>query len=292
MELFSGFEHIVRDNEPLSPYNWFRLGGVAEYFAEPTTPDEVAGLVQRCREENLPFKILGGGSNLLIKDEGTPGLVIHLAAPAFSDITVQGETITAGAGAKLGHVISTAVREGLAGMEELVGIPGTVGGALRGNAGAQTSDIGQWTRSVTVMSSDGEVTVREANDLRFSYRQSNLGGLVILQAQFALEPGDSQTLTKRMQTLWIIRKSQQPTGDQNAGHIFKDPGGVSAASLIDQAGLKGAMVGKAAVCDQYANFITAHPGASSQDVLRLIDLIQGRVSEHLGVELETEIEIW
>src|SRR5437868_13278138 len=130
MPIPAGFEHIVRENEPLARYTWFGVGGPAQYFAEPTNVEELAALVKRCREHGLPVRVLGGGSNLLVRDEGVPGMVIALAAAAFGRIEVAGRKITAGGGAELGHVISTAVREGLAGVEMLVGIGGTLGGVL------------------------------------------------------------------------------------------------------------------------------------------------------------------
>src|SRR3954469_10082967 len=125
MSIPSGFEHIVRENEPLAPHTWFRLGGPAQYFAEPTSVDELTALVRRCHEAGLPVRMLGGGSNLLVRDEGVTGLVVALGAAALGRIDVAGRKVAAGGGAKLGHVISTAVREGLAGLEMLVGIPGT-----------------------------------------------------------------------------------------------------------------------------------------------------------------------
>jgi UDP-N-acetylmuramate dehydrogenase len=292
MELFSGFEHIVSDGEPLAPHTWFRLGGAAEFFAEPTTADELAALVKRCRENDMPVRLLGGGSNVLVRDEGTPGLVVRLSAPAFCEISVKGQTVTAGGGAKLGHVISTSVREGLAGLEQLVGIPGSVGGALHGNAGTHGGDIGQWTRSATVMTRAGELISRRREDLHFAFRHSSLDELVILNAQFALEEEDPRELTKRMQKLWIVKKATQPAGNQAGGCVFKDPGGISAASLIEQAGLKGARIGDAEVGDRDANFIVVSGKATSQDVLRLIDLMRTQVADRLGVELELQIEIW
>ena len=198
MGLISGLEHIVREAEPMARHTWLRLGGPAEYFVEPTAPDELATLVQRCREQDVPVRLLGGGSNLLVRDEGVSGPVVHLAAPAFCDISVQGQIVTAGGGARLAHVISSAVREGLAGLEQLVGIPGTVGGALHGNSGRQHADIGQWTCAATVMTRSGEILTRQRDDLVFAYRQSSLNELVILSAQFRLEEEDSQALTKRM----------------------------------------------------------------------------------------------
>ncbi len=219
-------------------------------------------------------------------------MVVSLADPAFGEITVAGRKITAGGGAKLGHLISVAVREGLAGLEPLVGIPGTVGGALHGNAGSRGGDIGQWTCRATVMTRAGEIIERDRDDLTFAYRESSLDELVILQGQFELEKEDPEELTKRMQKYWIVKKANQPLGHQSAGCIFKNPRGMSAGMLIDQAGLKGSRVGGAEVSDLHANFVVVDNSATSHDVLRLIDLVRSRVAERLGVELETEIEIW
>lgn len=292
MELFDGVEHVVRENEPLAPYTWFRLGGAAQYFAEPTTVDELGLIVRRCYEQDVPIRLIGGGSNVLIPDAGVEGLVLHLSAPAFSEISVAGHLVTAGGGAKLSHVISTAVREGLGGLEQLVGVPGTVGGALHGNAGTQGGDIGQWTRNARVMTRAGEIRTHETDSLNFAHRRSSLDELVILDATFELEKGDQEQLTKRMQTLWIIKKSKQPKTTESTCAIFRDPGGVDAASLIEQAGLKGAELGKASVSERNANFVVAHAGATSQDVIELIQQIKAQVFERTGVELEPTLNIW
>lgn len=293
MSWMTGLEKIVRANEPLAPRTWFRLGGPAEFFAEPQTQEELLTLVQRCHKESIPVRILGGGSNLLIRDEGVPGLVIHLAAPAFCGIKANGQTITAAGGARLGHVISTSVGAGLSGLEALVGIPGTVGGALHGNAGSRGGDIGQWTQSATVLTRQGELQTRKRNELVFAYRQSSLDELVILSAEFSLEDDDPEELARRMQKQWILKKAEQPMGHQNTGRIFRSPRGLSAAMLIDQAGLKGTRVGGAEVCDRHANFVIVdETGATSQDVLRLLELMKSRVIDRLGVELELELEVW
>jgi UDP-N-acetylmuramate dehydrogenase len=288
----NGFEKIVREAEPLAPHTWFHLGGPAEYFAEPNTVEELAALVRRCHDDGIPIRVLGGGSNLLVRDDGVSGVVVRLSAAPFNEISLQGRIVTAGGGARLGHVVSTVVREGMAGLEPLVGIPGTIGGALHGNTGSRGGDIGQWTCRATVMTRSGEVLQREREDLVFSYRQSSLDELVILGCQFQLEEEDPQELTKRMQKLWIVKKASQPLGHQSAGCIFKNPRGISAGMLIDQAGLKGTRVGGAEVSDRHANFIVADAEATSADVLKLIELVRSRVAERLGVELETEIEIW
>ena len=292
MSLVKGFDHFVRRAEPLAPHTWFHLGGPAEFFAEPNTVEELQALVRRCREQNTPIRLLGGGSNILVRDEGVSGMVVRLAAPAFTEITVGKQTVSAGGGAKLGHAISTSVREGLVGLETLVGIPGTIGGALHGNAGSRGGDIGQWTCQATVMTRGGEIIERSREELVFAYRESSLDELVILGTQFQLEQDDPEELTKRMQKQWIVKKASQPLGHQSAGCIFKNPRGMSAGMLIEQAGLKNTRYGQAEVSDRHANFIVAEQGASSQDVLKLIELVRGRVVDKLGIELETEIEIW
>lgn len=292
MPLQDDFEAIVRLDEPLAPHTWLHVGGPAEFFAEPRHVDELAALVRRCRDDDLPVRTLGGGSNLLVRDEGVPGMVIRLAEPGFADLERRGPRLIAGGGAKLGHLISTAVREGLAGLETLVGIPGTVGGALHGNAGSRGSDIGQWARRATVMTAAGEIVERSREELVFAYRQSSLDELVILSAEFELDQEDPDELTKRMQKQWIVKKASQPLGHQSAGCIFKNPSGLNAGVLIDQAGLKGTRIGGAEISDRHANFIIAEAGATSHDVLRLIELVRSRVADRQGVELELEIEVW
>ena len=292
MTLVSGFEKIVRQHEPLADRTWLKVGGAAAFYSEPKTVDELAALVRRCCEEEVPIRVLGGGSNVLIRDEGVQGMVLSLAEGIFTDLQVMNGCLVAGGGAKLAHAISETVREGLAGLEPLVGIPGTVGGALHGNSGSKGGDIGQWASRATVMTRSGEIIQRNREDLVFAYRQSSLDELVILNAEFQLEEEDPELLTKRMQKQWIVKKASQPLSHQNVVSMFKNPRGMSAGMLIDQAGLKGTQVGGAEISQRHANFIIANEGTTSQDVLRLIDMIRSRVAERLGVELETELEIW
>ena len=282
----------VRAKEPLADRTWFKLGGPAQFFAEPKSIDELQAVVQRSRDEGLQVRLLGGGSNVLVRDEGVSGMVIHLTGPAFSTVTIQGNQVSVGGGAQLANVITAVVGTGLAGLEPLVGIPGTIGGALHGNAGTQAGDIGQWTSGATVMTRAGELVTRERSDLVFAYRQSSLDELVIVDAQFELEDENPDEITKRMQKQWIFKKANLPMAHENTGCIFRNPRGMSAGMLIDQAGLKGETVGGAEVSQRHANFIIAHPKATVRDVLKLIDVVRSQVAERMGVELETEIEIW
>jgi UDP-N-acetylmuramate dehydrogenase len=292
MSLLTGFENIVHQNEPLAMHTWFQLGGPAEYFAEPETADQLISLVQRCHEENVAMRLLGQGSNILVRDEGVPGMVLHLSAPVFSEIRVEGRSLIAGGGALLGRAVTTAVHRGLAGLETLIGIPGTVGGALHGNAGTHGGNIGQWTLDATVIASNGEVFQRNADELVFGYRESSLDDLVILEASCQLEEDNPRDVAQRMQKQWIVKKASQPMGHQCAGCVFKNPRGASAGELIDNAGLKSTRIGGAVVSDRHANFIIAEPECTAQDVLRLIELIRGQVRDRMGIELELELEIW
>jgi UDP-N-acetylmuramate dehydrogenase len=282
----------VQEQVPLAERTWFKLGGPAQFFAEPSSPDELQTVVKRCHGEGLQVRLLGGGSNVLVRDEGVPGMVVSLTNRSFAGVAISGRMVTVGGGAKLANAITVTVGAGLAGLEPLVGIPGTIGGALHGNSGTQAGDIGQWTSHATVMTRSGEIVTRERDDLVFAYRQSSLDELVILEAKFELEEEDSDELTKRMQKQWIFKKANLPMAHENTGCIFKNPRGMSAGMLIDQASLKGERVGEAEVSQRHANFIIAHPGATSRDVLKLIDVVRSRVVERMGIELETELQIW
>jgi UDP-N-acetylmuramate dehydrogenase len=292
MSFFAGFEKVVRQDEPLAMHTWFQLGGPAEYFAEPETVDDLVTLVRRCAENEIPVRLLGRGSNLLVADEGVPGLVVYLSSPEFRRISVKGSTVTAGGGARLGRIVTTAAHQGLAGLEGLVAIPGTLGGALHGNAGTQSTDIGQWTSRATVITATGDTFERDRDDMSFGYRRSSLDELVILEASLQLAEDDPRELSKRLQKQWILRKAAQPMGHQCAGCVFQNPRGMRAGELIEQAGLKGTRIGGALVSDRHANFIVAEPECTSGDVLRLMELVRTQVADRLGVELEIELDIW
>jgi UDP-N-acetylmuramate dehydrogenase len=291
MAALSGID-CAGEQVPLADRTWLKVGGPAQYFAEPSSVDEMQALVERCRDEGLQVRLLGGGSNVLVRDEGVAGMVIMLSHPSFAQITTVGERVTVGGGAMLANAITVTVGAGLAGLEPLVGIPGTVGGALHGNSGSHGGDIGQWASRATVMTRSGEILQRERSELVFAYRQSSLDELAILSADFELEREDPLLITKRMQKQWIVKKANLPMAHENTGCIFKNPRGMSAGMLIDQCGLKGEQVGGAEVSQRHANFFITRPGATAKDLLQLIDVVRNRVAERMGVELETEIEIW
>jgi len=269
-----------------------KLGGTAEKFFAPTSREQLISLVQCCTSNEIPVRILGGGSNLLVSDTGVPGAVILVKEPLLGDIQIDGETVVTGGGALLSHVVSESIRGGLAGLENLVGIPGTVGGAVVGNAGGRHGDIGEFVTSVEVVNHQGEVTVRSGDELTFSYRQSSITDLLVLSVTLTLKQDDSDDLATRMKKIWIMKRATQPLADQSAGCIFRNPRGLSAGALIEQCGLKDLTVGGARISDRHANFVVTESDATTADVTALIEKVQTAVNEKFGVELELEITRW
>jgi UDP-N-acetylmuramate dehydrogenase len=292
MAALADFADIVKPNEPLAPYTHLKLGGPAELLVQPRSREELSAVVRRCSQEKIPLRVLGNGCNLLVRDEGVRGAVLRLSEPAFTNVTIEGKRVRAGTGAAMSALISHAARHGLAGLETLVGIPGSVGGALRCNAGDRAGDVGQFVRLVEVLDSGGHVQVRERDELRFGDHASNLDDPVLLMAEFDLETDSADAIVKRMRKAWILRKATQPFSFQAASRLFKNPRGLSAAALIDQAGLARTRVGGAEISERDPNYVIVHPGASSRDVLRLIDLVKSRVEERFSVELELEMTVW
>lgn len=292
MSLLDEFTEITRQNEPLAPYTWLKVGGAAEYFVQPRDEDELTRVVRFCHSQGIPMRLLGGGSNVLVRDEGVPGAVIRLAGDAFRGVSVEGTTVRAGSAALLSQAISESVRAGLAGLETLVGIPGTIGGALHGNAGGRSGDIGQFVTSARVLTGKGELFTRTEDELSFAYRFSSIDEFAILDCSFELQNDDADAITQRMRKLWIMKKASQPLSFQSAGCIFKNPRGLSAGSLIDQTGLKGHRIGNAEISDRHANFIVTDEGCTAADVLQLIDAARDAVTQQFAVDLEVEIDIW
>ncbi len=286
------FAEIIKRNEPLAPYLHLKLGGPAEMLVQPRSRDELSRFVRHCFHESVPLRVLGSGCNLLVRDEGVRGAIVRLSEPAFTSIRVEVNRVQAGTGAEVSDLIAQAARHGLSGFETLVGIPGSVGGALRCNAGDRYGDIGQFVRQVEVMDSNGNTQMRDRDELRFGEHASNLDDPVLLTAWFQLESDNAEAIVKRMRKAWIARKAAQPLSFQAAARIFKNPRGLSAAALIEQTGLVRTRVGGAEVSDRDANYFIVHPGASTRDVLRLIDLVRSRVQERFNVTLEQEITVW
>lgn len=292
MNLFKGLESIVEKDKPLADYTWYGIGGKADYFIRPGTFEQLGEVIKRCGDNDLPLRVLGYGSNLLISDEGVKGAVIKLEGPEFTQTTIENECLTAGAGANLGQIVLDCVKRGLSGLEALTGIPGSVGGAVKMNAGGRFGDFGSSVESVTLMDAQGGIYEKAKPELVFDYRWTNITANCILSAKIKLFEADQEQMLKTVKEIWIYKKNSQPLGSKNAGCVFKNPRGMSAGAMIDRAGLKGLTIGGASISEKHANFILTEPGCKSSDVKRLIDAVKDRVMERFDVELELELEIW
>ena len=292
MNIFSGLDEIVETDYRLAKRTWYGLGGPADYFLRPKTIEQLKKALKRCSENDIRVYVMGLGSNLLISDDGLRAAVIKLEADQFTQIQFDGEEVTAWAGTELSKLVLTCVEKGLSGIEALTGIPGSIGGAVKMNAGGSFGDIGAAVETVTLMDSEGKVFKKSKPELIFDYRRTNITAKFILNAQMKLATADPEQIMRRVKEIWIYKKNNQPLNTKNSGCIFKNPRGVPAGALIDRAGLKGLQIGGAVVSEKHANFIIAQKGCRSRDVVRLIDAIKQRVKEQFDIELELEIEIW
>ena len=292
MNIFNGLEEIVETDYPLAKRTWYGLGGAADYFIRPKSVKQLKEVVRRCTKNNIRIYAMGFGSNLLISDKGLRGAVIKLEAEQFSQIEFDGIDVTAWAGAELSKLVLMCVEKGLSGIEALTGIPGSVGGAVKMNAGGNFGDFGSAVETVTLMDSDGNVFEKRKPELVFDYRRTNITAKFILSARLKLNESDSEQIMRTVKEIWIYKKNNQPLNTKNSGCIFRNPQGGSAGALIDRAGLKGLQIGGAVVSEKHANFIIAEKGCTSSDVMKLIEAIKQKVKEQFDVELELEVEIW
>lgn len=283
---------IIRLNEPLKKKTTFKIGGNARFFCEPGSTAELKSLIISAKRDNIPFFVIGGGSNILINDKGVDGLVLKLSSNFFKGIFFKGSCCEAGSGIMLSRLIRVAAENGLSGLEFLAGIPGTLGGALCMNAGAGFNCIGDLVQKVKVMDYDGKIKVLPKKDIRFGYRCSGLEKYIILGGTLKLFPKDKDEIRKNIKKFIEHRRNTQDTVSFSAGCIFKNPPGESAGKLIDMCGLKGKSQGQARISLKHANFILNTKQARSGDVIKLISLIEKKVKQKFNVVLEQEIKIW
>lgn len=302
----------VKKNVPLAPFTTFHIGGKAQYFAETTGALELAEAFEYAEAHSLPVRILGGGSNVIFPDAGFPGMIIRMQD---GGIQVSGETILCGAGVALFDVVRAAATAGLSGIERLAGIPGSLGGAIRGNAGAFGTEIGDVTASVKILIQDtGMVKEYQQSACGFGYRTSVFKknpDLIILSATIKLVPGERDVLEKIIDETVTLRESKHPQDAKCAGSFFinpvvkdeklrrefeKDTGmppkgeQLPAGWLIDHVGLRGKKIGGAMISDKHPNYLVNTGGATAEDVMMLASLIKTRVRDELGVKLREEVQ--
>ncbi len=289
---FAELEEFVTEDHPLAPHTWYKIGGPARWWIQPRTVEELQAAVQRCTENEIPMYVLGLGANLLVSDGGVDGAVFRFDQEFWRRVKFDKTTVEVGAGVDMQKLVLRTVRQGLEGIECLAGIPGTIGGGIRMNAGGKFGDIGAVIRTVRVMDTAGTVFERTKDDLVFGYRSTNIAAKFILGATLELEEEDPDRIMKKTKEIWMYKRNTQPLNTKSCGCMFKNPRGLSAGALIDQAGLKGMRVGGAEVSEKHANFIVAHAGCRADDVLKLVKIIREKVFDRNEIHLESEVQIW
>jgi UDP-N-acetylmuramate dehydrogenase len=278
-------------DEPMSRHTSYKIGGPADVMVCPRSVEGIQAALRVAREHRVPVFILGGGSNLLVRDGGLRGLVLNLYG-TLKELRAQGEEVTAGGGAKVTALVNFCARRGLAGLEPMAGVPGSVGGAVKGNAGAFGATISDHLAAVRLLEVAGEERVLSREALHFAYRQSSLTeGEVVLSATFGLLRADPTALQEKVARILEERKAKQPVEWRSAGSVFKNPPGDFAGRLVEQAGLKGTRLGDAMISPKHGNFFLNLGRATAKDVLALIALAQERVRERTGVSLELEVRV-
>ncbi len=282
-------ERVLFD-EPMKKHTTFRVGGNADFFVKPSTAEEVKRVVALCKKENLPYYILGNGSNLLVGDKGYRGVIIQIYKD-MNEIVVDGDRIRAQAGALLSKVGSVALEAGLAGFEFAAGIPGTVGGAVMMNAGAYGGEMKDILASATVLTGDGEVLQLANEELELGYRSSVIAkkNYVVLEAEYQLKVGDKAQIRAQMDELKVRRVTKQPLEYASAGSTFKRPEGYFAGKLIQDAGLRGFEVGGAQVSEKHCGFVINKGDATAADIVELMNQVSEKVFQEFGVMLEPEV---
>lgn len=287
----------IRTDEPMKAHTSFRVGGPADLYAEPSSTQELLALIHSAKALDLPFYLMGNGSNLVISDEGMEGLVIHLG-DSFSEIRAYPDEkdpayqyVAVAAGALLVRLASFATKNGLTGLEAMSGIPGSVGGAVFMNAGAYDHDMSEVVEEVSYISPDGELLTKRGAELEFSYRNSYFmqhGGIVV-EAILHLRRGNAEEIAAQVKTYSEKRTKSQPLNFPSAGSMFKRPVGHYTGALIEQCGLKGVSVGGAQVSEKHAGFVINTGDATATDIDQLVKKIQDEVKAKFDVDLEREV---
>jgi UDP-N-acetylmuramate dehydrogenase len=279
----------VRD-QPLAPHTSLRIGGPADFFLRVGSEKELLDAIQVAREKELSLFVLGGGTNLLVSDRGIRGVVLQ---NAWRESSVDGDVVTASSGTELAHVAALAARSGIEGLEWMATVPGTVGGAVHGNAGAFGSETADALVDALLVDMNGDTWTAKVDELAYSYRTSSLQGtpIVCVRARFRGTVGDRANAVRRIKEMANERIKKQPLAQPNTGSIFRNPPGDFAGRLVEAAGLKGRVVGGAMVSEKHANFIVNTNGATANDVRALMTLVQQEVAQRFNVKLVPEVEL-
>jgi UDP-N-acetylmuramate dehydrogenase len=292
MAIARDFNCELQEKQYLRQYTTIGIGGIAPFILYPVEEKNIEALLAALKEEKLNWRTLGAGSNLLVADKGVDEIILCLSKVSAKS-QFEGESARVPGGMLLAKFIREAARRGLGGAECLSGIPGSIGGAIKMNAGSYGGAISAIVAQVQLITAGGRREVKEAKKLNFDYRCSAIKKHdVVLGAHFRLEKKEPKDIEKELEFYLNKRKESQPIGEKSAGCIFKNPPGLSAGQLIESLGLKGMSSGGAVISEKHANYIINRNNATFTDVLRLIDLIKDKAQKLMGIELKEEVEIW
>ena len=291
LKLIAG-DSNVRCDEPMSSHCTFRAGGTAKYYVIPDEYTKVRDVLRLCVEENIPYYVIGNGSNLLVQDDGFDGVIIEIDS-SLAEIEINGNEVVAKAGAKLSKIAVKALNESLTGFEFAHGIPGNLGGAVTMNAGAYGGEMKDVLKWVKVLDNNGEMKTLKAEELELGYRTSIIvkEKMIVLEACIELHKGNRDEIEKHMKELMAKRKEKQPLEYPSAGSTFKRPEGYFAGKLIQDAGLKGYRVGGAMVSEKHSGFVINYDNATATDIINLMKDVRKKVYEEFQVTLEPEVKI-
>jgi len=279
-------------NEPMRKHTTFGIGGPADVLIVPRDQTDLQLILKLTSQNEIPIRVVGNGSDLLVSDDGVDGIVVKIAG-CFNDVTIRDRKVIAGAGCHLHRLLRLVANSGLAGLEFATGIPGTVGGAVVMNAGTPEMEIGNLVTKVRAMNYNRELIELSKEELEFGYRYSTLQGreLIVISVEMELAKGDTEKIKSKMEMYLKHRKKKQPINFRSAGSIFKNPQNDFAGRLIESCGCKGIKIGNAQVSELHANFIVNMGNASARDVLQLMSMVQGMVFSKYGVKLEPEVKV-
>ena len=285
-----GLQGVIRDNVPLAPLTHIRIGGSCAHLVEPFNEEDIGMVVRACAELDLPLHVLGGGSNLVVADQGVPGVVMSLGS--LNRVVRDDNRLTAGAGVSLATLLRGARELGLAGLEVLTGIPAVVGGAVAMNAGTREGEIFDYLVSLTVVDAAGEIRVLGRDRMAPGYRNGGLDGRITVHATFELREDSPKAIFARFESYLKFRNTTQPVSERSVGCVFRNPNGESAGQLIERAGCKLIRRGGISVSAKHGNYFVNDGSGTCADFLGLMDEVRDRVGAEFGIELQLEVKLW
>lgn len=292
LAFLDSWSDCVTKKAPLAPFTSLKMGGLASALVKPADAATLAAILKAAQKNKAQVRFLGSGTNILVRDEGFQGMVIQFSDPAFQTITVKDKKLIARTGTTLSALVASAARHGLGGLESLVGLPGTVGGALKNDLKVKTGPLSQFVSKVELLDAQGKIAWHGRDDVPIDQLLSTPDGAIILGAEFELEPDQEDAIIKRIRKNWIHVKTHQPMSFERSARLFRDPPGGTASQLIVKASAQLNKVGGASLSERDANYVIVKDPVKTADVLKLMETVQHQVEDRLGDVLTASLIVW